>query len=65
MGDGKIYGIPIDTDTRGLWYNKDVLQKAGVKVPWEPKNWDEVLDAARKIKTSQPDVLPPISTPAR
>mgnify|MGYP002738662923 CR=1 FL=1 len=56
--DGKIYGIPLDTDTRGIWYNKDVLEAAGVEVPWEPKTWDDLLDAARKIKETQPDALP-------
>ncbi|MDO5728990.1 MAG: extracellular solute-binding protein [Actinomycetaceae bacterium] len=56
--DGKLYGIPVDTDTRGIWYNKEVLEAAGVDVPWQPQTWDEVLDVARKIKSSQPDVLP-------
>lgn len=56
--DGKLYGIPLDTDTRGIWYNKEVLQKAGVTLPWQPKNWDDLLSVARKIKETQPDVLP-------
>lgn len=28
--DGKVYGIPYCTDTRGLWYNREILTKAGV-----------------------------------
>ncbi len=46
------------TDTRGLWYNKQLLQKAGVTVPWAPKTWDDVLDAARKVKAAEPGVVP-------
>ncbi|TDC10358.1 extracellular solute-binding protein [Nonomuraea longispora] len=57
-GDGKIYGVPISTDTRGLWYQKDVFAKAGLPVPWEPKTWNDVLTAARTIKQKLPDVLP-------
>ncbi|MGG0824514.1 extracellular solute-binding protein [Paenibacillus turicensis] len=56
--DGKVYGIPATSDTRGLWYNKDLFKKAGLPVPWEPKTWEEVLDAARTIKAKLPDVTP-------
>ena len=56
--DGKTYGVPMGTDTRGLWFNKDVLDKAGLPADWAPKNWDEVLEAARAIKKSDPDVIP-------
>lgn len=48
--DGELYGIPISTDVRGLWYNKNVLENAGIEVPWEPETWDDVLDAAKAIK---------------
>lgn len=56
--DGKTYGVPDGTDTRGLWYNKRLFEKAGLPVPWEPKNWDEVLDAARTVKKELPGVIP-------
>ncbi|MDH2424435.1 extracellular solute-binding protein [Sphaerisporangium sp. TRM90804] len=56
--DGKIYGVPISTDTRGLWYQKDVFAKAGLPVPWEPKTWADVLAAARAIKQKVPDAVP-------
>jgi multiple sugar transport system substrate-binding protein len=57
-GDGKIYGVPISTDTRGLWYQKDVFAKAGITVPWEPKTWNDVLTAARTIKQKVPGAIP-------
>ncbi|GAA2107307.1 extracellular solute-binding protein [Actinomadura alba] len=56
--DGKIYGVPMGTDTRGLWYNKTILKKAGVTLPWRPKTWDDVLATARQIKARVPDATP-------
>ncbi|WP_028267428.1 extracellular solute-binding protein [Arthrobacter sp. MA-N2] len=56
--DGGIYAVPLGTDTRGIWYNKQVLQKAGIPVPWQPKTWDDILTAARKMKAADPSVVP-------
>ncbi|UOQ45583.1 extracellular solute-binding protein [Halobacillus salinarum] len=57
--DGEIYGVPYNTDSRGLWYNKKVLKEAGVSVPWEPKTWDDILAAAKAVKKNMPkDVVP-------
>ncbi|CCK27359.1 extracellular solute-binding lipoprotein [Streptomyces davaonensis JCM 4913] len=56
--DGKTYGVPDGTDTRGLWYDKGIFEKAGLPAEWQPKTWDDVLDAARTIKEKVPDVTP-------
>ncbi|MFD0255904.1 extracellular solute-binding protein [Streptomyces sp. NPDC127113] len=56
--DGKTYGVPDGTDTRGLWFSKDVFAKAGLPADWQPKTWAEVLDAARTIKQKVPGVTP-------
>ncbi|MDR6169350.1 MULTISPECIES: extracellular solute-binding protein [unclassified Curtobacterium] len=56
--DGKTYGIPMGTDTRALWYNKDIFKKVGLPVPWQPKTWDDVLAAAKTIKEKDPGVIP-------
>ncbi|MFE5026964.1 extracellular solute-binding protein [Streptomyces sp. NPDC056656] len=56
--DGKTYGVPDGTDTRGLWYDKGIFAKAGIKTPWQPKSWAEVLDTARTIKKKVPSVTP-------
>ncbi|WP_409294076.1 ABC transporter substrate-binding protein [Peribacillus sp. SCS-26] len=56
--DGKTYGVPYNTDSRGLWYNKDLFEKAGLPVPWEPKSWDDILKAAQTIKDKLPGVTP-------
>ncbi|WIB77204.1 extracellular solute-binding protein [Curtobacterium sp. MCPF17_002] len=56
--DGKTYGVPMGTDTRALWYNKDIFKEVGLPVPWQPKTWDDVLAAAKTIKAKKPDVIP-------
>ena len=45
---GKLYGVPFDASTRALYYNKDLLQQAGVASP--PTTWDELRLAAGKVK---------------
>ncbi|MET7851863.1 extracellular solute-binding protein [Streptomyces avermitilis] len=56
--DGKTYGVPDGTDTRGLWFDKGIFKKAGLPADWQPKTWDEVLSAARTIKKKVPGVTP-------
>ncbi|ROP34658.1 extracellular solute-binding protein [Pseudokineococcus lusitanus] len=48
--DGRVYGVSMGTDTRGLWHNTDLLEEAGVETPWRPSTWEEVLDAARAVR---------------
>lgn len=56
--DGKTYGIPDGTDTRGLWFNKAIFAKAGLPADWQPRNWAEILTAARTVKQKVPGVIP-------
>jgi multiple sugar transport system substrate-binding protein len=56
--DGKTYGISLGTDTRALWYNKDIFKKAGITVPWAPKTWADVMDAAKAVKAHVSGVTP-------
>ncbi|MFH8488724.1 extracellular solute-binding protein [Streptomyces longisporoflavus] len=56
--DGKTYGVPDGTDTRGLWFSKGIFKKAGLPADWQPESWDEILDAARTIKKKVPGVTP-------
>jgi len=44
--DNKIYGLPIAIDTLALYYNVDLLDKAGVPEP--PTNWDDFMSAVEK-----------------
>jgi multiple sugar transport system substrate-binding protein len=56
--DGKTYGVPDGTDTRGLWFSKDVFARAGLPADWQPRTWDDLLAAARAIKRKVPGVIP-------
>lgn len=44
--EGKVFGIAPGINGMALWYNKDLLDKAGVQ---PPTNWAEVKDAAAKL----------------
>lgn len=46
--DGKKYGMPWILDTKYLFYNKEILEKAGIKSP--PKTWAELNEQAKIIK---------------
>ncbi len=59
--DGQRYGVMLGTDVRGLWYNTELLEEAGVDLPWEPANWDEVLDAARAVRSEHGDGVVPLN----
>ncbi|WP_205650651.1 ABC transporter substrate-binding protein [Actinoplanes solisilvae] len=49
--NGGIYGLPMDSGPMALFYNKDVFDKHGIKVP---TTWTEYLDAARKLHKADP-----------
>jgi len=44
----KAFGMPWSVDSKYLFYNKEMLQKAGIANP--PKTWDELLADAKIIK---------------
>ncbi len=46
--DGKVYGLPIAASARAMFYNKDMLAKAGY--PNGPTSWDDVTAASEKLK---------------
>lgn len=54
----QLYGIPLGTDARAIWYRKDIFKEAGLPDNWQPKSWNDVLDAARKIKAAKPNTFP-------
>jgi multiple sugar transport system substrate-binding protein len=56
--DGKTYGVPDGTDTRAIWFNKEIFAKAGLPADWQPKTWDDLLTTARTIKAKVPGVIP-------
>ncbi len=57
--NGKIYGIPKDFNTLGLFYNKDMFAKAGIPEPTDSWTWDDLKSAAAKL-TDLSDTKKPI-----
>ncbi|MFC4118230.1 sugar ABC transporter substrate-binding protein [Nonomuraea zeae] len=49
--DGKTYGIPIGANTLALYYNKKVLDDAGVN-PDSIKDWASLTAALKKVKAA-------------
>jgi raffinose/stachyose/melibiose transport system substrate-binding protein len=45
--DGKIYGVPVDLQTIGVFYNKDVFAKQGLKVPHTYSDFLKVADSLK------------------
>ncbi len=51
--EGKVYGIMIDTDVRMIWYRKDIFKLAGLPEDWQPRTWEDILEAARVLKENE------------
>ena len=47
--NGDVYGLPKDFDTIGLFYNKDLFDKAGVAYPDDTWTWADLTEAAKKL----------------
>lgn len=58
------YGIPKDWDLGALWYNKEIFDEAGVDYPTNDWTWDDMVEAAGKIKESNIEGVWPMAAPA-
>ena len=56
--DGEVYGVPITTDTRAIWFHRGVFEEAGLPADWQPTSWEDILEAARAIKESASEATP-------
>jgi len=54
---GQRYGVPNGTDARVIFYNKKLFAQAGLPADWQPTSWQDVYDAAAKLK-ALPGVTP-------
>lgn len=52
------YGIPQGTDGRIIYYNKKMFQAAGLPTNWQPKSWADIVTAAKRLKSTNPDTNP-------
>ena len=53
---GKVYAVNVGNNDSGLVYNKVMLAKAGVPMPWVPKTWADVIAVAKKVHKAEPKV---------
>ncbi|MEY2193525.1 sugar ABC transporter substrate-binding protein [Neobacillus sp. BF23-41] len=51
--NGKVFGIPKDFDTTGLWYNKKIFDEAGVPYPDETWDWNKLKEEAKKLTNKE------------
>jgi multiple sugar transport system substrate-binding protein len=47
--DGKLYGLPKDMDTIGVWYNKKLFDAKKMKYPADDWTWADFQSAAAKL----------------
>ncbi|SFI79833.1 multiple sugar transport system substrate-binding protein [Paenibacillus sp. UNC496MF] len=47
--DGKVYSFPKDFDTIGLWYNKELFDKAGVPYPDDTWDWNKLVEVSKQL----------------
>jgi multiple sugar transport system substrate-binding protein len=55
---GQIYAVSSGENNVGLYYDKAILRKAGIPLPWHPTNWAQIISAAKKIKAAEPKIIP-------
>jgi multiple sugar transport system substrate-binding protein len=52
--DGEVYGLPVAASARAMYYNKGLLEQAGVSGP--PATWDDLKAAAEKVSALGDDI---------
>jgi sn-glycerol 3-phosphate transport system substrate-binding protein len=50
--DGNLLSMPFNVSTAVLFYNKDAFKKAGLDAEKPPATWPELIDAAKKIRST-------------
>ncbi len=53
---GKVYAVNAGNNDSAIVYNKAMLKAAGVPLPWNPKNWQDILTVAKKVHKALPKV---------
>jgi len=49
MSGGRVYGLPLDIDGWGVYYNRGVFERAGLPFPDRSWTWETFVDVARKL----------------
>ena len=53
--DGTVWAVPDLASARAMYYNKDILEAAGVEVP---TTWEELTAACEALKAYDPEIYP-------
>jgi multiple sugar transport system substrate-binding protein len=56
--NGNVYAVNAGNNDSAILYNKTMLKAAGIKLPWAPKTWQDILTAAAAVKKKDPGVWP-------
>jgi multiple sugar transport system substrate-binding protein len=52
--NGTVYAVNAGNNDSGILYNKVMLKKAGIPLPWAPKNWQDLITVAQKVHKAEP-----------
>lgn len=52
LPNGDLLSMPFNVSTTVLFYNKDAFRKAGLDPEKAPRTWPELIDAAKKIRST-------------
>jgi multiple sugar transport system substrate-binding protein len=56
--NGQVYAVNSGNNVSMIIYNKSMLAKAHVPLPWQPKTWADIIAVAKKVKAANPGVVP-------
>lgn len=56
--NGQVYAVNAGNNDSAILYNKPLLEKAGIPMPWQPKTWQDILTAAAAVKKHDAGVWP-------
>lgn len=49
LGEGNLYGLPVESTLMTMFYNKDIFDLFGEPYPQDGMTWKEALDLARRL----------------
>jgi sn-glycerol 3-phosphate transport system substrate-binding protein len=52
LPDGSLLSMPFNVSTTVLFYNKDIFAKAGLDAEKPPTTWPQLMEAAKKIRST-------------
>lgn len=53
--EDEIYFMPVEVTTFGMYYNKDMMEEAGIGADQVPATWDEIIELGKKFMVPTAD----------